>query len=60
MSNLNISVDEFRMLQKKVEVLFALHDLDSKLTLEEKKAVEEVKKDINENKKTNFVSVDKL
>jgi hypothetical protein len=60
MSNINISVDEFRTLQKRVEILFSLHDLDSKLNSEEKKSVEEVKKDIKENKTTNFVSVDEL
>ena len=57
--NIYVSVDDFKKLEKKVEHIIEFHSLDEELTTEEKKLVDEVKRDIKE-KKSNFSSVDDL
>lgn len=54
-----VSIEEFKKLEKKVNHILAVHALDEKLSKEEKKLVDEVKKDIKEDKSA-FVSVDDL
>lgn len=50
---------EFRRLEKKVDELAKLIDLDTTLTPDEEKLLKKVEHDIKHNKK-NFISVDEL
>ncbi len=55
-----VSVHDFKRLEKKVNRLLVIHQLDSFLTEEERKLISEVKDDIKNNRKENFASIDSL
>jgi hypothetical protein len=57
MANGCVSVSDFKKLEKKVNQLLVVHELDSELTPKEKKLLAKAKADIRSNKKGAFTEV---
>lgn len=55
-----VSIQDFKKLEEKVNKLLTIHEQDLVLTSEERQLIEEVKNDIKNKKKDNFVSVDTI
>ena len=57
MSDACVSIHDFKRLEKKVNSLLIIHELDSMLTEKERKLVEVAETDIASRKKGKFVSL---
>ena len=60
MGNANVSVHDFKRLEEKVNRLLIIHQLDSVLTDEEKRLVNEAKDDIKNKRKEKFANIGEL
>ena len=60
MASSYVTTQEFKRLEHKVKELTSLHEIDRVLTGEEKKLVNEVKEDLRNKRKENFISVEKI